>query len=358
VEYAPSTSVVGPVRKRTPKSPPAGNQSNKDKTEPPTEKNGVLTIWGIVKQNAPKKSETVKKPQTKSLRQSGEASDKDDPTRLDNGDNAIANADSLTQMFALGFGTSNQQLSGLEGLGLDGDTDPLASLFSGNAIRSTFQSTGLQRKETSLRLDASGNFEMEEAMPAGEDFQDMQALLEGRTTEMFNFSDGVQIQPYANAYKKTPVTRWTESQTNRFFKALEMFGADLMVVRALLPEFNDRQIREKFKTEERRNPEKVDKAISTRNDVPHEDIVEAFEKVHGKQIDSSTHYRADEDSNSDDEPIFHTRVEPTVEQGQSAVDKMLSSGGGLLSLFDDADGVGNSVVETGNYSEDLLDMLL
>ncbi|KAK1936166.1 hypothetical protein X943_001807 [Babesia divergens] len=95
---------------------------------------------------------------------------------------------------------------------------------------------------------------------------------------------------YASAYKRTKGVKWSAQDTERFYEALGNFGSDLLMIRSMLPEFTDRQIYDKFKLEEKRNPEKLQHAIRARTKIP----VEKFEKRHGK-IDTSQHYDPNKD---------------------------------------------------------------
>ncbi|CAD2087772.1 high mobility group protein B3, putative [Plasmodium vinckei brucechwatti] len=94
-----------------------------------------------------------------------------------------------------------------------------------------------------------------------------------------------QIEKYNNAYKKAKLCKWSEQQTNKFYEVIEMFGVDLMMVRALLPSFTDKQIRDKYKKEKKNNPYRIDQALKKNKEID----LEAYENEHGK-IDHSTHH--------------------------------------------------------------------
>ncbi|EDO05799.2 transcription factor TFIIIB family protein [Babesia bovis T2Bo] len=90
---------------------------------------------------------------------------------------------------------------------------------------------------------------------------------------------------YASAYRRSKTVKWSTEDTARFYEALRNFGSDLLMVRSMLPEFTDKQIYDKFKLEEKRDPERIQKAINTRTNIP----IDSFEKRYGK-IDPSRHY--------------------------------------------------------------------
>ncbi|XP_018454040.1 uncharacterized protein LOC108825215 [Raphanus sativus] len=80
----------------------------------------------------------------------------------------------------------------------------------------------------------------------------------------------VQVQPdspvnYHTNMKKTPRTRWSKQDTQLFYKGIQAFGIDLPMVHLLFPEgITLQQIRLKYKLEDRKNPWKINDAISTR----------------------------------------------------------------------------------------------
>ncbi|CEM25356.1 unnamed protein product [Vitrella brassicaformis CCMP3155] len=69
------------------------------------------------------------------------------------------------------------------------------------------------------------------------------------------------VQPFDKAYKNTKAHRWTQEATDRFYEALRTFGSDLMLVKSMFPEVSEKQIKDKFKVEERRAPDKIEEAL-------------------------------------------------------------------------------------------------
>ncbi|GFE55477.1 Myb family DNA-binding domain-containing protein [Babesia ovis] len=112
---------------------------------------------------------------------------------------------------------------------------------------------------------------------------DVQCLLGARHHVVgSSYSRGGQ---YASAYRRSKSVKWSAEDTTRFYEAVRNFGSDLLMVRSMLPEFTDKQLYGKFKIEEKRNPERLHKALNSRTRIP----VDKFEKRYGK-IDSSRHY--------------------------------------------------------------------
>ncbi|CAF2250099.1 unnamed protein product [Brassica napus] len=72
----------------------------------------------------------------------------------------------------------------------------------------------------------------------------------------------VNYQTYMN---KTPRTRWSKQDTQLFYEGIQEFGSNLSMVQQLFPERTRQQIKLKYKLEERKNPLKLNDALSTRS---------------------------------------------------------------------------------------------
>lgn len=60
---------------------------------------------------------------------------------------------------------------------------------------------------------------------------------------------------------RTPSEKWTNAETNLFYYALRQCGTDFTLIEKFFPHRNRRQIRNKFKKEERDHPERIDFAL-------------------------------------------------------------------------------------------------
>eukprot|EP01119_Soliformovum_irregulare_P013696 TRINITY_DN366_c0_g3_i5.p1 TRINITY_DN366_c0_g3~~TRINITY_DN366_c0_g3_i5.p1 ORF type:complete len:401 (-),score=148.26 TRINITY_DN366_c0_g3_i5:86-1123(-) len=58
--------------------------------------------------------------------------------------------------------------------------------------------------------------------------------------------------------------KWTQLETAEFFNALSQFGTDFSMIERLFPDRSRRQIKAKFKKEEKENPAKVNNALDRR----------------------------------------------------------------------------------------------
>ncbi|KAJ4898722.1 Homeodomain-like superfamily protein [Raphanus sativus] len=72
----------------------------------------------------------------------------------------------------------------------------------------------------------------------------------------------VNYQTYMN---KTPRAKWSKQDTELFYEGIQEFGGNLSMVQQLFPDRTRQQIKLKFKLEERRNPLKLNDALTTRS---------------------------------------------------------------------------------------------
>ncbi|CAA7020631.1 unnamed protein product [Microthlaspi erraticum] len=97
-------------------------------------------------------------------------------------------------------------------------------------------------------FDAEDDFGMEES--------------EYQETNLVKPDSPVNYQTYMN---KTPRSRWSKEDTELFYEGIQEFGSNLSMVQQLFPDRTRQQIKLKFKLEERRNPLKINDALSSRS---------------------------------------------------------------------------------------------
>ncbi|KAL3523145.1 hypothetical protein ACH5RR_015979 [Cinchona calisaya] len=67
---------------------------------------------------------------------------------------------------------------------------------------------------------------------------------------------------YHTYMDKTPIARWSKQDTELFFKAVQQFGTDLSMMQQLFPGKTRRQVKLKYKKEERHHPLRLHEALS------------------------------------------------------------------------------------------------
>ncbi|KAJ0229996.1 Homeodomain-like superfamily protein [Hirschfeldia incana] len=95
-----------------------------------------------------------------------------------------------------------------------------------------------------------------------EDEYGMMVETEDQENNVVKPDSPVNYQTYMN---KTPRTRWSKQDTELFYEGIQEFGGNLSMVQQLFPDRTRQQIKLKFKLEERRNPLKINDALSTRS---------------------------------------------------------------------------------------------
>jgi transcription factor TFIIIB component B'' len=69
---------------------------------------------------------------------------------------------------------------------------------------------------------------------------------------------------YQTHMEKTPVTRWSKQDTLKFYEGIKQFGTDMSMIQLLFPGKSRRQIKLKYKKEERRDPMRLHEAVLNR----------------------------------------------------------------------------------------------
>ena len=132
--------------------------------------------------------------------------------------------------------------------------EDLLSLAPAEVAASHIEPSAGQTESSQLVFDEDGNIVLADEVPT-------QHTASGFSGSVLEAS---VVSGYADAYKKTKATRWTESETDRFYDALSKFGSDLALVNSAFPSMSAVQIRQKYKMEDRKNPKKVEAALKNR----------------------------------------------------------------------------------------------
>ena len=73
--------------------------------------------------------------------------------------------------------------------------------------------------------------------------------------------------------------KWTKEDTTKFYTALEQFGTDFGTIQKFFPKRERKQIKSKFRREEKANPEKIEMALNTHRQMSEEVCVENLKKL-------------------------------------------------------------------------------
>ena len=110
-------------------------------------------------------------------------------------------------------------------------------------------------------------------------FKDGKIVLENAKEE---HEKGLIVVDNKKPYKLTSMSfrtknhsaKWTEEETKRFYKAIEIFGADFSMIAKLFPTRNRDQIKNKFRKEEKVNVKIMDEAFKKNNVLGKRSIME------------------------------------------------------------------------------------
>lgn len=76
--------------------------------------------------------------------------------------------------------------------------------------------------------------------------------------------EGNSSVTYGTYMNKTPSEKWTAEETEAFYSALSRYGTDFSLIERIMPHRTRRQIKLKFKREEREQPARITAALSRR----------------------------------------------------------------------------------------------
>ncbi|XP_075523785.1 uncharacterized protein LOC142556264 isoform X2 [Primulina tabacum] len=95
------------------------------------------------------------------------------------------------------------------------------------------------------------------------------------SSEFFNEDDDGHLSPrveessiclnYQTYMDRTPIARWSKQDTELFYEGLRQFGTDLSLVQQLFPGRTRRQVKLKYKKEERQQPLRLRDALTSRS---------------------------------------------------------------------------------------------
>jgi hypothetical protein len=104
-------------------------------------------------------------------------------------------------------------------------------------------------------------------------FRDGKVVIENSTLALREEKEKLIIVEDKKAYKLTSMSfrtknhtpKWTAEETRKFYKAIEIFGADFSMIAKLFPNRNRDQIKNKFRKEEKVNIQIMDEAFKKNN---------------------------------------------------------------------------------------------
>lgn len=115
------------------------------------------------------------------------------------------------------------------------------------------------RAKPQLKMNSEGVFVIDEdSLQLDRHQRDSKPSEERVREEEDKYSTSINSATFS---KREKPERWDETETSEFYKALSQWGTDFNLITQLFPGRSRRQIKAKFKLEERRNPGKIHLAI-------------------------------------------------------------------------------------------------
>lgn len=127
-----------------------------------------------------------------------------------------------------------------------------------------------------VTIDADGNIVIDQAslVVSATDIQPLSSENpDVVTVEANDLTKHITSASYA---KRDTAQRWTKTDTDKFFEALSRFGTDFSLVEHVFPTRSRRQIKQKFKREERDNPARVEECLKSRSRMNIPDVRREF----------------------------------------------------------------------------------
>ncbi|EER16316.1 transcription factor TFIIIB, SANT domain, putative [Perkinsus marinus ATCC 50983] len=166
----------------------------------------------------------------------------------------------------------------------DGDMAGLLPYIDNNIGSSTQVDRSRGNTTTSnlpqLRFDESGNIVLVDDEGAGNRGQEDNTnnTIGDNSLRLMHTRDESGQNNYKYAYKKSIGGKWSKDDTNLFYKGIEMYGPDLMLISTVFGSTKTpAQLRQKLKVEGKRNPNRLNKALESRKTIS----LQEFEKAHG-----------------------------------------------------------------------------
>ncbi|KAG8380620.1 hypothetical protein BUALT_Bualt06G0034600 [Buddleja alternifolia] len=181
---------------------------------------------------------------------------------------------------------------------------------------------------TQSKVNRSDPYNQDENLASEQDreYNDGETPMVEDSTIYFNY------QTYMD---KTPIARWSKQDTEVFYEAIRQFGTDLSMIQQLFPGRTRRQVKLKYKKEERQHPLRLREALTNRTkDHSHfQTVIERLQKMAaeekqnaekdsdltGNEEDEEGTSHADDDEESKDERVEEVENEDvandTVEVG-------------------------------------------
>ncbi|KAG8467550.1 hypothetical protein KFE25_000866 [Diacronema lutheri] len=140
---------------------------------------------------------------------------------------------------------------------------------------------------------------------------------------------------YGTYLNKTASEKWRPDETETFFRALAQYGTDFSLLEKIIPNRNRRQIKLKFKREERENPARVNDALTRRLPANAQELQRIVEQVQSARAERSSSTVPQTDDGDEGPPHAQALTAPEIPT-TARLPSVLVSGAMSTPPFDEA----------------------
>lgn len=177
-----------------------------------------------------------------------------------------------------------------------------------------------------LRIDANGDMVLDESSLVVENEQQKQNRILLATTDVV-YDD--ELSGNYGHYKRQQRTKeWQQDETVKFYRCLNTVGPDFSLMLNLFPNRSRRDLKLKFKKEERNNPQLIDKALLKHNTFDLDELQREFD-----QEEEERKKEAEEKSSSEVKELVKRKILKKQEaklkaeqHAKSMIEKILADG--------------------------------
>lgn len=201
-----------------------------------------------------------------------------------------------------------------------------------------------------LRIDANGDMVLDETSLVVENEQQKQNRILLATTDVV-YDD--ELSGNYGHYKRQQRTKeWTKEETVKFYRCLNTVGSDFSLMLNLFPNRCRRDLKLKFKKEEKNNSSLIDKALLNYNTFNLDELQREFD-----QEEEQRKKEAEEKSSSEVKELVKRKILKkqaaklkAEQKSKSKIEKILADGNIALGIVDNIDVKENLVLDAARSS--------
>ncbi|XP_057966193.1 uncharacterized protein LOC131156489 isoform X2 [Malania oleifera] len=182
------------------------------------------------------------------------------------------------------------------------------------------------KEATSLKTPLTTNQSSESYFPEDAPYNEEDSVASEQDRGSLDGEEGDRVQEdnsllnYQSYMDKVPSARWSKQETELFYEAVRQFGADISMIQQLFPNRTRRQVKLKYKKEERQHPSRLDDALRNRTkDHSHfQQVIVRLQQVAAQEKLNSDRDDPIDMTNEEEVPKYTAKPEQKEEKGEPA----------------------------------------